>query len=311
MAALKSKVQTGLDELRTLVLGIQVLIGFGFRAVLEPAFEKLPHAAQLVKLVALALLLVAFALVLAPGADHRICERGEDTPAFHRLVTRFASVALLPFAVALGLDVALATIVIFGERGMMVTAPIVAAVAIVMWYGIELAGRRGKDQTMAADQSEETQLEDKIHHVLTEARVVLPGAQALLGFQLVTTMTSGFEKLPQPLKVLHLCSLSAVALSTIFLITPAAWHRLVERGEETERFHRFASAMVLAALVPLALGMCGDFYLVAERITGSTTAAAILAGGLALVFFALWFGLGLLRRAASLDGRPTPRWAET
>jgi len=310
MAALKSRVQYGLDELRMLVLGIQVFIGFGFRAVLEPGFEKLPYAAQLVKLVALSLLLVAFALTLAPGADHRICERGQDTPAFHRLVTCFASVALLPFAVALGLDVALATVGIFGARAMWVIAPVVAAVALAMWYGVELVGRYGKEQPMSADQSEKAKLEDKIHHVLTESRVVLPGAQALLGFQLATTMTAGFEKLPQSLKVLHFCSLSAVALSTIFLITPAAWHRLVERGEETERFHRFASAMVLAALVPLALGMCGDFYLVADRITASPTAAAILAAGLALVFFALWFGLGLVRRAASL-GAPTPRWVET
>jgi len=31
-----------------------------------------------------------------------------------------------------------------------------------------------------------TKLKDKIKLVLTEARVVLPGAQALLGFQLIT-----------------------------------------------------------------------------------------------------------------------------
>jgi hypothetical protein len=39
---------------------------------------------------------------------------------------------------------------------------------------------------MAAENSGKTDVHDKIRHALTEARVVLPGAQALLGFQLAT-----------------------------------------------------------------------------------------------------------------------------
>jgi len=63
----------------------------------------------------------------------------------------------------------------------------------------------------------------------------------------------GFEKLPNLLKYVHLISLCLTAVSIILLMTPAAYHRIVERGEETEHFHRFARKTLLAAMAPLAL----------------------------------------------------------
>ena len=39
-------------------------------------------------------------------------------------------------------------------------------------------------------------LHSRIEQMLTEARVILPGAQALLGFQLAIVLTDTFEKLP-------------------------------------------------------------------------------------------------------------------
>jgi hypothetical protein len=107
-------------------------------------------------------------------------------------------------------------------------------------------------------------LQDKIEQVLTEARVVLPGAQALLGFQFATVLVEGFEKLPPASKDVLLASLALMALSIILLMAPAAYHRIVENGEESERFHRFASLMLLAAMVPLPLGISGDTFVVVQ-----------------------------------------------
>ena len=44
MAKLKDKIKTALDEGRMLVLGAQILVGFQYRAVFEPVFEKLPES---------------------------------------------------------------------------------------------------------------------------------------------------------------------------------------------------------------------------------------------------------------------------
>jgi len=296
---LKDKVQDALDENRMMVLGVQVLIGFGYRAPFENGFDAMPRIAQLLQFTSLTVLLVTFAFLLTPGADHRIVERGEDSPQFHRFATSFAAMALLPFAVALGLDMTVACWKLAGAPAAIVAGAVMSAVAVAMWYGVELAYGRGGRRAMAAEDSGKTDVHDKIRHALTEARVVLPGAQALLGFQLATMLLEGFDKLPRALKWVHFASLSCIAVAIVLLITPAAWHRIVEGGEENERMHKLASAMVVAALVPLALGLTGDFLIVSYKVTSSPPLAAGLAGALLVIFFGLWFGLTLARRHAS------------
>jgi hypothetical protein len=148
-----------------------------------------------------------------------------------------------------------------------------------------------------------TKLEDKIRQVLTEARVVLPGAQALLGFQFAAMLMDGFAKLPRTLQYVHLASLVLIAASIVFLISPAAFHRIVEGGEDSERMHRFSSAMVLTAMVPLALGISGDFYVVASKVLQSAVLALALAGASLAFFYGLWFGVTLAVRRVSPSAR--------
>ncbi len=115
----------------------------------------------------------------------------------------------------------------------------------------------------------QTPLDEKIEHLLTEARVALPGAQALLGFQFAIFLADRFDRLPSSLKSLHLASLSFILIATILLMTPAAYHRIMEEGENTERFHRFAGRMLLASLATLALRITGDFFVVVRYVTDS------------------------------------------
>ena len=66
----------------------------------------------------------------------------------------------------------------------------------------------------------ETSLKTKIEQLLTEARVIIPGGQALLGFQFVATLTKAFDNLPDEMKWLHAAALAAVALSVLLLKPP-------------------------------------------------------------------------------------------
>jgi hypothetical protein len=305
MAKLKDKIQNALDEGRMLVLGSQVLLGFQYRSTFESGFEKLPVSSQYLKMCALGLMLVALGLLLSPGAHHRIVEEGEDTEDLNRFTSRVMLYALLPFAVALGIDIYVAaggtlghTLALIGGLGM-------GFVALFFWYGLEFMRRAEREpeikeeQEMAKKEKSEpegSKVKDKIKHVLTECRVVLPGAQALLGFQFISTLTESFEKLPQSSKYVHLVSLALVAVSIILLMTPAAYHRIVERGEETEHFHRFASRVLIAAMIPLALGVCGDFFLIVRKVTESTVAAIVAGLMMLLFFYSLWFGFTIYRR---------------
>jgi hypothetical protein len=185
----------------------------------------------------------------------------------------------------------------------------IALVALFFWYGLDLMTRQQDAQrSQARDGSEEENMQnqkqeqgtshkDKIDQVLNEARMVLPGAQALLGFQFVAMLTEAFDKLPETSKFVHLASFILTALSTVLLIAPAAYHRIVERGENTERFERFASRTVLASMVPLALGVSGEFYVVTLKVSQSDTLALATGGVILLVFFGLWFAYTYFLRA--------------
>jgi Family of unknown function (DUF6328) len=124
--------------------------------------------------------------------------------------------------------------------------------------------------------------------MLTEARILLPGAQALLGFQLAITFTESFEKLPLSSKVAHMGALGCVALTVIFLIAPAAFHRIVYQGESTQAFHDLGSRFILAASAVLALGLATDLYVVIAKITEATWAGVAAGLGTFVVLVLLW-----------------------
>jgi DMSO reductase anchor subunit len=323
LAELKDKVQNALDEGRMLILGAQLLLGFQLRAFLEKGFESLPFTSQLLKLLALGLILVAFALLVAPTAYHRIVERGEDSEEIHSYTTRVMTFALLPFALALGLDIYVAATKIAGTTIGALLGVFASFAALFFWYGLEVAPRGGGrayrpkreardlikvgEQPEAAGEKKDEQgtpIKDKIRHVLTEARMVLPGVQALLGFQLIATLMEGFDRLPALSKYLHLGSMVFITLAAVLLMTPAAYHRIVERGEETEHFHRFAGRLVLAAMAALALGICGEIFIVVNKVLNSLLVSIVALVVTLAVFYELWFGLTVYRRTQRDHEKP-------
>ena len=142
MTPLKHKIKTALDESRMLILGLQVLLGFQYRAAFEPGFEKLPHASQLLELICLAILLFATALLMSPGAFHRLVAEGRDTPEVHSYATRVMDVGLAPFALALGIDLYVTSRMLAGKTAGLLVGVGTAMVALLFWYGLETWKRR-------------------------------------------------------------------------------------------------------------------------------------------------------------------------
>jgi Family of unknown function (DUF6328) len=307
MAKLKNRIRSVLDEARMLVLAAQIVLGLQFRSFFEAGFDKLPLVTRLLKTAGLGALLVALGLLIAPAAYHRLVERGEDSEELHAYASRLLKWALLPFALGLGLDLFVAGEKVLGRKWGVAAGLLTLVLAVFFWYVLELYMRRERAPEIREAQMESrneeagegggrAKLSDKVKHVLTEARVVLPGAQALLGFQLIAVLTESFDRLPDTSKYVHLASLGCIAVTVVLLMTPAAYHRIVEQGEETEHFHRFASKMVVASLVPLALGLAGGVYVVVQKVTDSTLVAVVSALVTLALFWELWFGITLYRR---------------
>jgi len=131
-----------------------------------------------------------------------------------------------------------------------------------------------------------------------------PGAQALFGFQLTIVLTEALERLLPVPRLLHGVALLCVALSVALLITPAAIHRIVWAGEDSESFLRIGGRITIAALVPLAVGMAADCYVVlSHMIGGSGLAAGIAAGIVLLSVLSLWFAWPLIERSLQSSRR--------
>jgi hypothetical protein len=258
----------------------------------------LPPLTQVVHLGGLTLLLAAFALAVSPATFHRLAEDGNDTPRVLRFASRMVGLALLPFAAALGTSLFVAASVM----GLSLTAVIVGVggciVAIGMWY-LWPVFRRPRGPREPDEPLQPTPIAAKVEHALTEARMVLPGAQALLGFQFLWVFTDGFADLPRASRAMHAGSLLCVALAGILLIAPAAFHRIAEEGQRTRRFYRYASGMVQASLLPLAVGIGADFYVVVAKVSGSVLDGVVAGAAVFLAMLALWWAVPWWARRAS------------
>ena len=139
---------------------------------------------------------------------------------------------------------------------------------------------------------EQISLDSAAAHLLEECRTVLPGIQALFGFQLIAVFNEGFdEKLSGVGQMVHLVAIILTTLSMALVMTPAALHRQAEPKEVSERFLWLASKMVLAGMVPLAVAVGLDSYVVASIVLQSELLGIALGVVLMMVFAALWFVL--------------------
>jgi len=124
--------------------------------------------------------------------------------------------------------------------------------------------------------------------LLEECRMVLPGIQGLFGFQLIAVFSEGFhQRLAGYEQDLHLGAIALIGIAIALIMTPAATHRQLNPCLVTYRFIVLSTRLLLWSMLPLALGLCLDFYLVARVITGSTQ-VLWLAVLLLAVFAALW-----------------------
>ncbi|MGY2903649.1 hypothetical protein ACVWVY_002670 [Bradyrhizobium sp. URHC0002] len=72
-------------------------------------------------------------------------------------------------------------------------------------------------------------------------------------------------------------------------MTPAALHRLAFHGEDNPQFFIIGSRLVIAAALPLALGISGDISVVVFKITESGSVSAAVGVAAAAVFLSAWY----------------------
>jgi hypothetical protein len=299
---LDKKLKTALDESRLLILGAQVLFGFLFQAVFQDLFEEVPTASQTLQCAGLGFMLLSVCFLIAPSLYHQILFDGESRPSALVYASWFAGASLLPLTLGLGASFYVVFEHLFGQTAGAIFGITFTAGSLLLLYGLGLALRRPAGRNHMRDHAA-TPLKTKIEQMLTEARVIIPGGQALLGFQFVCTFNRSFKELPLSVQYVHAAGLCAVALAVLLLMTPAALHRIAFHGEDDASFLRIGSALVIAASVPLAAGIAAAVAVVFFKVTESM-GSAVLAGCFALcVLLGVWLAFPVWRRANSAAPR--------
>jgi hypothetical protein len=122
--------------------------------------------------------------------------------------------------------------------------------------------------------------------------MVLPGIQALFGFQLIAVFNDGFaQKLSTVQQQIHFVSIVLTVIAIALVMTPAALHRQIDPLAVTRRFIRSSTILLILSMFPLAISICLEIYLIAQIITRLDWLSLLTAAGLFLLFLSLWTAL--------------------
>jgi hypothetical protein len=149
-------------------------------------------------------------------------------------------------------------------------------------------------------------LDRNLQELLSELRIVVTGVQVLFAFLLVVPFNVGFVHIGPFQRGVYFVTLLFAALAAVFMLAPAAHHRILFRCDDKRNIVFTANRLTITGLGCLALAMCGSLLLVATKLFGVTT--GLLTVALAAIFFLVtWFALPLVRKARLNSARPPSR----
>jgi len=160
----------------------------------------------------------------------------------------------------------------------------------------DLTSRQAPGAAKIKPDSEPETLKEELTNIIEECRMVLPGMQALFGFQTIAVFNQRFQELPAIGAAAHLLSLVLVAVAIAFNMAPAAYHRIAEPGRVSRRMIKRSSACICAAMLTLMLGFALEMFVVFDLATGKQTLSLAIALLVFVVIAIAWFAFPLFVR---------------
>ena len=155
-------------------------------------------------------------------------------------------------------------------------------------------------RTGAPAREEQLSLDQAATHLLEECRMVLPGIQALFGFQMVAVFNQRFaDDLSQAEQRLHLAAILLVVVAIILVMAPAAYHRQAEPRSISETFVHVSSRLLLWSMLPLAVGIGLDVFLVSRLVLNHVPTAVVIAALAMAATFTVWWVLPRMAHSRS------------
>lgn len=145
-------------------------------------------------------------------------------------------------------------------------------------------------------QTEHDHFHEEMRNIIEEARVILPGVQALFGFQTIAAFSDRFADLPSYAVICHLVGLGMVILAVALVMTPAVYYRVVGPQYVSRIMIKRSSWLIRLALAPLACGLALDMFTVIYVATSGLQPSVLGALATFFVLSSLWFIFPWLER---------------
>ena len=147
-------------------------------------------------------------------------------------------------------------------------------------------------------ESKEERVNRELIELLNELRVALHGVQVLFAFLLAVPFSQRFAEVTDVQKDAYMVALLCTMAGSVFLIAPAAHHRIRFRDPDKESLLKLSNAFAIVGTAFLALAMTAVVFLVSDLLFQDPL-TAVLTGLTAGLFAVVWFVLPLLSKARS------------
>lgn len=124
--------------------------------------------------------------------------------------------------------------------------------------------------------------------MLSEQRILLPGAQMLTAFLIILPFNGGFRQIVHTEKLVFLATFVLALMSLVLLSAPAIQHRLMRPLNDRARFKRVATRQIVAGAFTLAIALILATNLVMSEVFGNL-AGIVMAGAVALFVLCVWW----------------------
>jgi hypothetical protein len=155
---------------------------------------------------------------------------------------------------------------------------------------------------MDSETSQPKKKDEEMRNIIEEARVILPGLQAVFGFQTAAVFSTRFISLADYAKVCHLFGLMLIVVAMAMLMTPAVYYR-AKRGDATSHMIEVSRKTLRGALIPMSLGFSLDMLTVMSLATDALVFSIGAAVVTLIVFVGFWYVIPKRDPARPRDAR--------
>ncbi|HEX5505088.1 MAG TPA: DUF6328 family protein [Thermomicrobiales bacterium] len=152
------------------------------------------------------------------------------------------------------------------------------------------------DAPAGGSSSAERLSDGDLSDLLSELRVLLPGAQTLTAFLIILPFSGGFAQIQRGEKYIYVTTFLCALASLILLSAPAAQHRMQRPLLDREGFKTQATRLVVIGMAFLALALVLATQLVLNEVLHLAWLSWLVAGAVAILLGVIWWLVPLRRK---------------